>query len=164
MKKMILATAIFALATVVGPSAFAQRQTDPEKAQMNKLIEMLRKDVRTDVHAIFEGAMGLETADKAKFWTVFAPYETQTKGLWDRRIAGIKKYADNYTKMTPAVAAELGTTVLAIEQDTATLRKATYGKMSAALGPIVAARFLQLDYLIGHLLGIQMGADLPLMN
>ena len=57
--------------------------------------------------AIVDAAMDLEAADKAKFWSVYEGYQKEMKGVWDGRLANIKKYAQNFEKMTDPVADEL---------------------------------------------------------
>lgn len=103
-----------ALGVVTLPAAFAQApDTASEQAQVKAYADMLRKDIRKDANAIIDQAMSLEPEQKTKFWGVYAGYQKEVKGLWDQRGANIKKYADNYDKMTDAVADELANTATA---------------------------------------------------
>ncbi|GEM_PF-6394101 len=147
------------------PGAWAQQaQSSTEEAQRKAYMEMMRKDVRKDLHALVDDAMGLDAADKAKFWEAYTPYETEMKGIWDRRLANMKKYAENFNNITPAMAEELAAAGQANEQDTLAARKRAYERMKTALGPVVAARFLQVETTIGHLVGLQIGSEIPLIQ
>lgn len=154
-----------ALGVVTLPAAFAQApDTASEEAQVKAYAEMLRKDIRKDANAIVDQAMDLEAAQKSKFWGVYAGYQKEVKGLWDQRGANIKKYADNYDKMTDAVADELATTAIGIETQQIAIRKKYYAQMKAALGARVAARFLQVENMLGQIIGLQINSEIPLVK
>ena len=58
----------------------------------------MRKNLRTEKQSIVDAAMELEAADKAKFWAVYEKYQKELNGIWDQRLANIKKYAENYNQ------------------------------------------------------------------
>ena len=152
-------------AVLLAGGAWAQA---PAKAshedQLKAYVEMLRKDVRGDWQAIVDQAMGLEPGDKAKFWGVYDGYQKEMKSLWDRRLANIKLYAQNFDKLTDPVADKIATAAMANEQDNLAIRNKYYGQMKAALGPKTAARFWQVETMLGQLIGLQIGAEVPLMH
>lgn len=135
-----------------------------QEDQMKAYVNMLRKDVRGEWQSIVDQAMGLEAADKAKFWGVYDGYQKEMKALWDRRLANIKLYAQNFDKMTDPVADKIAAAAMANEQDNVTIRNKYYGQMKAALGPKAAARFWQVETMLGQLIGLQLGAEIPLMH
>ena len=73
---MILA---LAAGTLLIPTLQAQ-SSQVEEQQMKAYIEMLRKDLRTQKQAVVDNAMGLEAADKAKFWDVYSKLYEHTNG------------------------------------------------------------------------------------
>ena len=158
---MLLAGAV-AIATAAAVQAQAPA-TKTEEAQLKAYVDMLRKDVRKDAHSIVDQAMGLEAGDKAKFLTVYDKYQGEMKVLWDQRLANIKKYAVNYDKMTDAVADQIATAAMANEQQNVALRQKYYPQMKAALGARVAARFLQVEIMLGNLIALQLGDEIPLI-
>jgi hypothetical protein len=144
-------------------TAWAQEQQARDEQQMKAYIDMMRKDMRTQKQSIVDKAMGLEAGDKAKFWAVYDKYQGDVKALWDQRIANIKKYADNYEKMTDAIADEIAMKSMDIDSQRAAIRKQYYGQMKTALGARVAARFLQTEAMLDHLIELQIGAEIPLI-
>ena len=65
----------------------------------NDLVELVRSDVRTEMRAIVTLNMGLTEAESEKFWPLYDAYEQDRKGLWDRKIALLKEYAEVYEGM-----------------------------------------------------------------
>jgi len=163
--KFLKLTLCLALAAAVLPSAFAQAPDTPsEEAQVKAYVDMLRKDVRKDSQAIVDQAMGLEPAQKAKFWGVYDGYQKEVTTLWDQRIANIKKYADSYDKMTDAIADQLAASALANEAQQTAIRKKYFGLMKAAVGSKSAARFLQVENMLGQIISLQIHSEIPLMK
>lgn len=141
-------------------SAGAGQKSDQTQAY----TDLLRKNIRTEKQSIVDQAMELEAADKAKFWAVYDKYQKELNGIWDQRLANIKKYAENYTNMTDAVADQLATTALNIEDQNRALRRKYYAQFKAALDARVAARFLQVESALGHLIDLQLASQIPLMK
>jgi len=156
---LTLAAALFAGAAWAQAPASAS-QEDQIKAYVN----MLRKDVRGEWQSIVDDAMGLEAGDKAKFWGVYEGYQKEMKALWDRRLANIKLYSQNFDKMTDPVADPIAAEAMSNEQDNVAIRNKYYGQMKAALGSRAAARFWQVETMLGQLIGLQLGSEIPLMH
>jgi len=143
-------------------AAWAQGQQTQDE-QMKAYVDMMRKDLRTQKQAIVDQAMGLEAGDKAKFWTVYEKYQGEVKALWDQRLANIKKYADNFEKMTDVIADEIALKAMDIDSKRAAIRNKYYGQMKTTLGARVAARFWQTEAMLDHLIELQLGAEIPLI-
>jgi hypothetical protein len=143
-------------------AAWAQGQQTKDE-QTKAYIDMMRKDLRTQKQAIVDQAMGLEAGDKAKFWTVYEKYQGEVKALWDQRLGNIKKYADNFEKLTDAIADEIAMKAMDIDAQRSAIRNKYYGQMKTALGARVAARFWQTEAMLDHLIELQLGAEIPLI-
>jgi hypothetical protein len=154
-----------AVGCVLVSTMSAQGQQTPDK-QMKAYVDLLRKDLRTERQTVVDQAMGLEAADKAKFWTVYDKYQGEIKTLWDQRIANIMayaKYVDNDEKITDAAADGLALKAIDIDSQRAAIRKKYYGQMKTALGARVAARFLQVEVMLDHLMDLKIGSEIPLI-
>ena len=154
---LTMAAALFAGVT------WAQEPASHED-QIKAYVNMLRKDVRGEWQSIVDQAMGLDAADKAKFWGVYEGYQKEMTALWDRRLANIKLYAQNFDKMTDPIADKIAAAAMANEQDNVAIRSKYYVQMKAALGSKAAGRFWQVETMLGQLIGLQLGAELPLMQ
>jgi hypothetical protein len=165
MRSCRLILAFLTLGCLLAVSAWAQTSaTQPNEKNMQEMVDMMRKDLRMQKQSVVDEAMGLEAAQKAQFWGVYDKYQTELNAIWDQRIANIKKYADNYQTITDAVADELAVKNLDMAQQTLALRKKYYGLMKAALGARVAARFLQTETMLGDMVELQIGSQIPLVQ
>ncbi len=161
MKSCRIVLVVLTVAWLVTTLAWAQA---PEGKNTQAYIDLFRKDLRTEKQSLVDQAMGLEAAQKAQFWTVYEGYQKELDAIWDQRLANIKKYADNFDKMTDPVADELASTMLNIEGQRTTLRKKYYAEFKAKMGPRVAARFLQAETTIGALMDVQIGTQIPIIQ
>ena len=66
--------------------------------------------------------------------------------------------------MTDASASLLAGRLLDLLDDKQSLQREYHGKLEAAVGGAVAARFLQVERRIGTLLDLQLAADIPLLE
>jgi hypothetical protein len=165
MRSCRLILVFMTLGCLLAANAWAQTSsTQPDEKNLQALTEMMRKDLRTQKQSVVDQAMGLEAAQKAQFWGVYDKYQQELNVIWDQRIANIKKYADNYQTMTDAVADELAVKNLDMAQQTLALRKKYYAQVKAVLGARVAARFLQTETMLGDMVELQIGSQIPLVQ
>jgi hypothetical protein len=165
MRSIRLIVVFLALGCLLAVDAWAQTTpAQPNEQNLQALTDMMRKDLRMQKQSIVDQAMGLEAAQKAQFWGIYDTYQKELNGIWDQRIANIQKYADNYENMTDPIADELALKAIDIAQQTVTLRKKYYNQMKAAMGARVAARFLQTEAMLGNIIDLQIGSQIPLVQ
>jgi hypothetical protein len=152
MKKLALAVA--ALLLVLPGAASAQEE----------YVELLRQDIVTQKTALLTDAMALDASQSEKFWPIVREYDVERAKLADRRIALIKKYAANYETMTPDLAKDIADESMKIDGDMLKLKKDYFGKVSKALSPVEATRFLQVESFVDNLLRLQTQYELPLIQ
>ncbi len=152
MKKLALAVAGLLLAA---PGAAHAQQ---------EYVELLRQDIVTQKTALLTDAMQLDAAQSEKFWPIVREYDVERAALADRRIALIKKYAESYETMTPGMAKDLAEESMKIDEDMFKLKKSYFGKVSKALSPVEASRFLQVENFVDNLLRLQTQYELPLIQ
>jgi len=149
--------------TFLVPTIWALAQQSLDR-QMSAYIDAMRKDVRERKQSLVDQAMGLDAGDKAKFWAVYDKYQGELKTLWDQRFVNIQKYADNYDHMTDKIADEIALKMMDIDAQRAGIRKKYYAQVKAALGARVAARFLQTEVVIDHLIDLQISSAIPVLK
>ena len=81
----------------------AQSSDAPNADRLKPLVEAMRKDLRTQKQSLIDEAMGLDAAEKAKFWTVYQSFQKELDAIWDVRLANVKKYAENFDSMNRSV-------------------------------------------------------------
>jgi hypothetical protein len=137
---------------------------DTREANLRAYVELLRSDIRSQKIAIITEMMQFTEADDEKFWPVYREYETELAKINDDRLALIKEYADNYEKMTDAVADRLASGALDLEARRNALKARYYDRFKSVLSPKTAARFLQVENQILLILDLQIAASLPIVQ
>ena len=135
-----------------------------EDANIRAYVELLRADLKTTKAKIMGDVMQLDTDQATKFWPIYKEFETEYTTLGNQIAAAVKNYADHYRRMTDAVADQLGSQVLSIEEQRNVLKKKYYGRMKGSLGAITATRFLQVENQLERLVDLQIAAQLPVIG
>lgn len=154
--------AILAALAVAAPAA-AQAQAKPAPTAP-QYLELLRSDLKTTKVAVLTEAMELTPADAEKFWPAYREYEVALSKIYDDRLNIIRDYANSYQQMTDEVAKGLVERSFKNERARADLRRKTFGAMSKAVSPVVAARFIQVENQLGMLIDLQIASELPLVE
>jgi hypothetical protein len=157
MKTFFTATlsGVLFLAAASGQAARTQEQED--------YMKLMRSDLRKEKSSIVDQAMGLDAAQKAKFWPIYQNYEKELTAIFDKRVATIKKYAESFPNTPDAVADQLVSEALANLSARSDLWKKYHAQMKTALGSKVAARFLQVENTLSQMIDLQLSTEIPLM-
>jgi len=131
MKKLFLFLAIIA-----STSIFAQSTDDVI------LVQSLYGKSKGD---IIKDYLNLAEPQATAFQAVYDNYEAERKALGQKKIQIINDYAINYDKITDEKADELAKNNLKNNVDFEKLLSKAYGKAKKAIGPINAAKFIQLE-------------------
>jgi hypothetical protein len=157
-----------AQATAKQPTPNAQ-QTQPSAQQTQSLnlsayAELLRSDVRAQKVAIITEVMNFTDEEDAAFWPIYREYDLEMAKLGDERVALISEYADNYSKLTDAVAEKLAAKALDLEARRQATKAKCYERVRAALPGRTALRFLQVEHQLLLLIDLQISAALPIVK
>ena len=133
MKKLMLFIAVVMFAPL-----FLMAQGDPE---LDYIKDVYSKEKKT----IVEEYMDLDVQDGAKFWPIYGDYESKREKLASERIKLIKDYVDNFANLTPELADKTASSALTNNISLSKLNLDYYKKVKKALGPVRAAKFIQLE-------------------
>jgi hypothetical protein len=137
---------------------------DTQEKQLKAYADALRADVKTEKKALLTRAMQFTAEEDKVFWPLYNAYLAELAKIGDERIAIIKVYADNYQKMTNAIASDLAKRSIAVQKQRTALLEKYYDQIAKALTPIRAVRFLQIENSLNMLIDIQLAAEIPLME
>jgi Spy/CpxP family protein refolding chaperone len=137
-----------------GQAAFAQQQ----------LIELARQDIRAGRVGMIAGSMELTPAQQEKFWPIYREYADEQEQLLDQRIAMLQKFAGSLDNMTDAAAVAVAEQSFAIQRSRLERRERYFKRFSEVLGPVLAARFIQVDSQMSTLLDFEMARNTPLIQ
>jgi hypothetical protein len=154
------------LGAAVAPVS-AQEMPEMDEAQLEEMehyVEMLRSDLRKERVQVIGQAMNFSAEEAAAFWPAYEMYESEVTKLGDSRLEIIGEYAASYWNMTDDKAAELASKALGWEEERMALKKEFIGKISEAISPVIAARFLQVENQLESLIDLQIAQQLPLIQ
>ena len=126
-------------------------------------IELLRSDIQANKKAVVAESMELTSEQSDKFWPIYNEFQFEVSKLGDKKVAIIKKYAENYEKFTNEVANKLMGKSFDLEKDELSLNKKYYEKVKEILDAKHAGRFIQLINRMNMLIEIQLAAEIPLL-
>jgi hypothetical protein len=147
-----------AMLLVAAAAAVPARAQDDEK-----YLELFRADLKTQKTAIMTENLHLSDADGAKFWPLYREYDAKLSTLQDERLSLLKDYATAYDKLGPETATTLVNKAMDLEAKRLKLRKEYFGKISKAVSPIVAGRFVHIDSVIQNALDLEIQMQVPMM-
>jgi hypothetical protein len=157
---------VAALALTVGVStASAQAESDAAKkrADLDRLVELMRKDVRAEKADIVAKTMELDADQAAAFWPVYKQYEAEAKALGDERLAVIQDLAEHFESLNDAKAKGLLERSLNVEEKRVALQRKYADEMLKVLPAKVVARFFQVDSRINNLINLEVSSQIPLV-
>jgi hypothetical protein len=96
------------------------------------------------------------------FWPIYREFEFELDELSDKRIANIKDFAANFDSLTNEKANELINNVFNYQEERLSLNQEYYKKFAEVLSPLVAAKYMQLEYEIQLITDLSIAANLPL--
>lgn len=156
MKRTLIVLLIFAAAAI---AAYSQ-----EPANQETYLELLKSDLKTQKVAIITEGMTMTDPQSAIFWPIYRKYDAELTTLNDTRIEVIKDYAANFETMTPAKADELTNKTFAFIENRLKLQKKYYKEFSKALGPVLAAKYMQIERSINTVFDFQIMSQIPLVK
>lgn len=140
-----------------------QNQQDQAQAQnIRAYVELLRSDLRDNKRNVIAAVMQFSDEDAVKFWPIYNQYESELEKLGNRRLKLLDDYIAHYNNLTNAVAEDLVQRSLELEAQRNMLKRKYYEKFSAALSPVTAGRFYQVENQIQLLLDLQIASRLPI--
>ena len=137
---------------------------ETKEANLKTYIDLLRKDLKRDKVVILTELMELSPEEGAKFWPVYNEYDKALVKLTDERIALIRMYAENYASLSDQKVTQIATGLLDLEGRRNQLKKQYFQRMSQAMTPKVAARFLQIENQIEKITDLQIASSLPIVE
>ena len=150
MNKIVMAVILLALSQL----SLAQQE----------LIEIARQDIRSGKMGMIASAMDLTPEQQEKFWPLYRQYADEQEKLLDNRIAMLQDFVGNFDTMSDEAANSIAEQSFAIQRARTDRRERYFKKMSEILGPVLAARFIQVDSQISTLMDFELMRSTPLIQ
>ncbi len=161
----IVAATMLSAGFVAGQTAPAKPAGDPAKvrAEIDKAVEAMRKDVRAGKADILGKTMALDSTQAAAFWPIYKQYEAEAKALGDERLAIIQDLAEHFDSLDDAKAKGLLERQVAFEDKKLALMKKYKDEMLKVLPAKTVARFLQVESRLTKLVELTIASEIPLV-
>jgi hypothetical protein len=134
-------------------------RVDPalDTEEMQYVLSHEREDV-------FKKGMQLEAKQSEVFWSVYHQYEKEKQQLDAKQLRLLGTYINKFSTLSNDEAVTLVKQSGSNLQNDLALRQKYFKILSKKLNPIVAARFVQLDDLIGMVTRLAILGNLPLIG
>jgi hypothetical protein len=153
-----------ALAAFLPEAASAQGAQATAPADVDKLVELVRKDVRAEKADIVAKTMKLDATQAAAFWPVYKAYEAERQTLGDQRLAVIQDLAEHFDTLNDAKAKGLLDRSFAIEEQRLALEKKYKEEFLKVVPAKTVARFFQVESRLNSLINLKVSSQIPLVN
>jgi len=156
-----------AIALCLASSIEALAQQAPAKApgaDVDKLVELMRKDVRAQKADIVGKTMSFDAAQAAAFWPLYKQYEVERQALGNERLAVIQDLAEHFDSLNDAKAKGLLERSFAIEDKRLALERKWKDEMLKVLPAKTVARFFQVETRLNNLINLEISSQIPLVN
>ena len=144
--------------------AAAKPDAAQQRADLDKIVELMRKDVRAQKADIVGKTMAFDSAQAAAFWPVYKAYEAEMQAAADDRLAVIQDLAEHFDSMNDAKAKGLLDRSFAYEQKRLAVMAKYKDEFLKVLPAKVVARFFQVDTRINNLIALEVSSQIPLVN
>ena len=136
----------------------------PDSGNLRALVELVRKDVRTEKALILAQNIDFTNDEAVDFWPLYSEYELDLSKWYDRRFALLKNYFENQNTMSDDQTRTLANDVFSLEEKRTDLKRDYYKKFSKIVGPKKAARFFQIENQLNALIDMRIAAEVPLIK
>ena len=160
----VLVGSTLGLMAATGAYAQGKPAGDAKAVDTDKIIELLRKDVRAQKADIIGKTMKLDSGQAASFWPIYKAYEAERQALGDQRLAVIQDLAEHFDTLNDAKAKGLLDRSFVIEDQRLALEKKYKDELLKVLPAKVVARFFQVETRINNLISLEISSEIPLVN
>jgi hypothetical protein len=156
--------ALFSTAVVVPAADRFIAPSEPDAGNLRTLVELVRKDVRTEKALILAQNIDFTKDEAVDFWPLYNEYELELTKWYDQRFTLVKGYFDRHATMTDDQTTKLADDVFSLEEKRTDLKRKYYKKFSKIVGPKKSARFFQIENQLNSLIDMRIAAEVPLIK
>lgn len=127
-------------------------------------LEKLQYILSTERKAVFERNMNLNEQQSEIFWGVYHRYEKEKEQLEAKRLRLLGTYIEKYDSLTNDEVMKIAKQSGENQQADLALRQKYFQIYSKKLNPMAAARFMQLDDMVGMVTRLAILGNLPLIG
>jgi len=142
----------------------AEKSAAEKQADTEKVIGLLRQDVRAQKADIVSKTMALDATQAAAFWPLYKAYEGELQKLGDERLNVIADFAEHFDSINDAKAKALLERSFVVEDQRLAVQKKYKDEMLKVLPGRTVARFFQVESRLNALISLEISSQIPLVN
>src|SRR6476659_9387452 len=163
--KLLAVTGLCLLCLGVGAALNAEEPTlKVVRIRPNLDTEKLQYILSTERKSVFERNMNLDEKQSEVFWGVYHRYEKEKEQLEAKRLRLLGTYIEKYDSLSNDDVMKIVKQSGENQQADLALRQKYFQIYSKKLNPIAAARFMQLDDIVGMVTRLAILGNLPLIG
>jgi hypothetical protein len=135
-----------------------------DNSSIDSDIQMLRADLRADKTKVMADQLQLSDSEGKTFWPIYNDYDHELSKLNDERVALLKEYANSYNTLTDQQVQSLADRSFGLQKKRIDLRQKYFKKLSKAVSPKSAARFVQVEDRVDMLVNLEVAASVPMVQ
>jgi hypothetical protein len=163
--KPLAATGLCLLCLALGPALQAEESSlKVVSIRPNLDVEKLQYILSTERKAVFERNMQLDEQKSEVFWGVYHRYEKEKEQIEVKRLRLLGTYIQKYDSLTNDDVKKIVKQSGENQRADLALRQKYFEIYSKKLNPIAAARFMQLDDIVGMVTRLAILGNLPLIG
>jgi hypothetical protein len=137
-----------------------------EAATLDRYVELLRSDLKSQKTAILTEALALNDAEGKAFWPIYREFDAELAVWGDARYDLLKQYAKAYNAnvVSDDLAADLAKGFMNLQKQRLTLMEKYYKKFAKEVSPMRAAQFLQAENQIGLMVDLSIASEVPFLE
>lgn len=143
-----------------------QKPAASTPAEARAYFEVLRSDFNTEKIRTLNQVMKLTAAEADTFWPIYRSYEQELALVGDRKLALIVEFMRHQKNgtLTDENSKVMAAEWLQNSQDRLDLWKKYYQQISAAVSPIRAAQFLQVENQMAIFVDLNIASEMPVVG
>ena len=141
-----------------------QAQVNPALSEFNSAVEEARTLIQAERKLILSQGLGLAPEQAAAFWPVYDRYAADVKEIGNLRVKVITDFAASYNNLDDAMANQLLADMLRFQEKSAKVRSKYLRKFKKAVGPVMVARFYQLENKLDAVTNMVLAAQIPMVE
>ena len=146
------------------PVSLPKKGVTSDPAVSDEDIKLFRKDVRSIRKQFMAANMDLTDAEAQQFWPIFDRYTGELGAIFDKKLALLKDYAQNFDALTDEQAESYIQGRAKVEQSIAQLRLKYYPIFRKVLSGKATAFFFQLDWRLALVVDLQLASETPVIE
>ena len=133
-------------------------------AQQNDYVELVRSTIKTEKKALIAEVMQLSDTESTIFWPIYNEYQEKRYAINTETFNLINDFAENFENMSSEKATEIMSTSNKLDMQILKLEKTYMKKISKAISPQKAFRFIQAENKIEAMINAQLASEIPLLE